>query len=236
MKIYQLRLLEFNMAIEIPHIYKSLQDLLSDEGEGFWTGSKLLGAMNLGMQYIYKKIYDATEFAFIEKKTITVVQADIDAKTLEYALPARIIHISNYCDGDLFQRIFIDLRPKYTGPLTAGASDVRMTKDIDYYIGGTDDDKFVFVLLPAGPGTIELFAKIEPTRITSATGTIAMPSIAESAIIEASDHYARRQDENPETNTLLNEQIGMLRDAIITRSGFPRRFQPNWNDVDDFDV
>lgn len=215
------------MSIKINELMNEFRTLIVDEPPKHWKDHHLRNHLNQGLRFAWGWLSRATETIFLEKQTITITQANVDAKDTIYPLEANSIFVSNYCNKDYEQSSKgFDFRPKL---ITSSDESVLIYK-MDYLVPLPN---IMLSQAPTETGSIELWAKKFPTRITKDTQILAYPEVMFDPILELAIFYAKRRDENPEDDNFIVQQLDQTLDLMRTTGGYPSGFEPDWYNVYD---
>lgn len=205
-----------------------MESLLDDEHKQYWEEPDKRRYANIALRTCYLWVARANEFLFLEKGSITVDQTAVDDETLIFTLPARTFYVSHFLskshpsDSQGF-----DFRPIWI-PGTGDSSSLRVEKD--YLIGLPS---IIFSGPFSATGTIDLWTKRLPARVTQNTGTILVPEVMFDFLLEMMLFYAHRKDEIPEEQNNLVMHRDQCLDILKTQEGFPEALGFNWDNLPD---
>jgi hypothetical protein len=218
------------VAIAIDRLISFARNLLSEPEPAYWSDGDMLQYLNSALDFVIYEVYDATEFTFLQKGTVSIVSADVTSKNQFLDLPARTVYVSDYAKYDQL-RGRLDLRPE----LAAGsANSRRLVLEQDYEITGSQ--MFLFEA-PTAIGTITVHYKAKHPEILNPTGDLEkwLPDVAMNALVVYMVEYAKLRDEanEPEISRvirpLLQAHIDRLRGFLIGMHGKPRMWRSNFD-------
>jgi hypothetical protein len=214
------------MAIKVNDILEQCRELIDDDEvkseyykDVFW-----IRGLNSAVRQVYKYCFDATEYAFLLNTNIVISSTDVTNAVRSYALPARTIYVSNYCDAR--GNTDLDLRPLLkAGNDTTGS---RLIYQNDYTLDGNN---IVLISAPTTSGNIEVNYKQIPARIKKITEDVPiLPDFFEDFLVEYCIWYSQRrlEDGNYLNNRFLESLALEARGILTAQSGRLGQFEPSW--------
>ena len=205
--------------------------LADDKPQKFWSDGDLRQYLNSALDFVIYETYDATEFTYLQKGTVSIVQDDVDEANQFIDLPDLTIYVSDFNRIDL-ERGEIDLRPSLTNG--GGSSPTRLILHKNYDLTGT---QIFLTEAPTQTGTITLFYKTSHPLVTENTADLEawLPAFSMNALVMYMIEYAKLRDEanDPEINRmirpLLQAHLDRLRGYLIGMHGKARMWRSNFN-------
>ena len=154
--------------ISTKDLISEMEGLLNDEKKEYWESSDYRKHINQALRTCYGWVARANEFLFLESVSITVDASAVTDGTVIFALPARTIYVSHFCNKTYdTSAIGFDFRPEWA-PGSGGSSKLIL---FTHYMIGLPN----IILNTAfdSIGDINLLVKKFPARITENDATIA---------------------------------------------------------------
>ena len=220
------------MAIKVSEVISLVRGLVAEPVEKFFKTPFLILAFNDAQEYAFTELMSISEFQWLTKSSITIDAAAVTAKTRIYALPDRTVYVSNYTTDRDARRADRDFRPKFTN----GVSDTWLIELIDYSVNLPN---FVLHFDPIETGTIDLWSKALPPRITVETASVTFfPDFFFHYFVRwlVAACRERDDDERPQDDPKVQAELLKCRALLNNAGGRPTGFQANWDNVCDWDA
>ncbi len=197
------------MAIEVSDLYVFIKSKLDELKEEYWSETDIFLAINIAVSDVFSHTLDIYEEMYLKQGTVT---ATIDNK--EFDLPARTIYVSSFCDTELPDNE-VDYRPKWTTAQTV------LDLNKDYFIGGSNGEKFVLKTASTVNDTIDIWYKQMPAMVNDTGNSIDLPNILWHPIVEIAVLHAKAKDENitPELAPLISAALRKVRGRLAELGG-----------------
>lgn len=210
------------MSIDIADLVSEVRSDLDEQDPKFWQNADIINALNRALRHAYKFWYRASEFTFLEEESITIDQTAVDNETKTFTLPARTQYVSSWHRLYPNWGVEVDKRP-YFIPDSNTDVETHYALVAHYQIHG---NTIVFNTPFAETGTLKLWVKKLPARITSLSGTISLPEFLMDSLVQATIFFAYRKDDvdagfhNTEKK-MLNDQLVDDLDILRNMHGTP---------------
>lgn len=210
------------MSIQIEDVISEVRTELDEKNPKFWESADIKNALNRALRHAYKFWYRASEFIFLEEESITVTQTNVDNEDTVFALPARTIYVSSWHRVYPSWGVNVDKRPRF---IPDSSTDTETYYELvpHYQIQG---NSIIFNDPFKEPGTIKLWVKKMPARITAEVGTIDLPYFLMDSLVQATIFFAFRKDDvgvdfHSSEKKLLNERLIDDLDVLRAMHGTP---------------
>ena len=138
------------------------------------------------------------------------------------------MYISHYCNKSYDASVAgFDFRPEW---VPASGDSSKLLLFTHYMIGSPN---FIVNTPFSTTGSIALWVKKFPARITENDATIALPELMFDFLLEMALFYAHRKDQNPEEETNLLFHRDQALDLLKTQTGFPEAIKVDWDNLAD---